>query len=213
MKIFVATPFHGYSATAAWIRAIDELKMACAGVHDLYVKPLFGISDLIWARNMHTHLFLKTEYDRIITFDGDQYAPPQNFLALVASPHHLSACPVPKKRDDLAPAEAFNFVCEQGAPVIRDGFMRVDLVGAGMMCVTRDLVLRMCYEQRYYMFMREPIPDLYARAYTEESMIHPEQLSEDYTFCRRALPEKPWIYVDAKVQHMGDKMWTGDLHV
>src|SRR5229473_3018245 len=121
MRLYFSTPFTGHQIHAGWYATQSGLIEFCRrNGWSVLIDPMFGISDLIRARNVAVHKCLKSGADVLVTFDGDQYADPETIAALCESPHPVAAAPVPKKRKDIPEHERWNFVVEHGEQV-RDG--------------------------------------------------------------------------------------------
>lgn len=214
MNIYFHTPIHGYQVSAGWYLTQSALIEFCRRKHwSVLIKPDFGISDLIRARNVAVHQALKADADVLLTFDADQSTDTETLAALIESPHGVSAAPVPKKRHGIPEAERWNFVCEPGEQVREGDFLRVAAAGAGCMAVKRATLVEMAERNRRFMVEQEPVPELYARDFTNASLLFPEQLSEDYSFCVRARDAgfATWLYVPGRVKHYGECAYEGVL--
>lgn len=229
MKIFISTPVHGWEVSGGYMATMDGLQRLCRhrGI-SLLCQPRFGRSDLIQARNMDLHRFLKSGADRLITFDADQVADPADFLRLAEGPYPLCAAPVPKKTRDwptiVANARAghddpelcsgvFNFKCEQGPPMVDGDWMRILAAGAGMMCADRKVVIDMATDHSFYMCEGTPLPRLYARDLVDPDALFPTEMSEDYTFCMKAAESgyRTWLCWPIMVGHYGMSLYRGRL--
>lgn len=231
--IFISTPVHGWDVTGAYWATMEAFKEFCkARAVRITCLPKFGMSDLILARNVAVHDFLKTDADVLLTFDSDQAAKPQDLWAICESAFVdkcVTACPVPKKHrewpeivrlareghdDPDKAAAAFNFYVLPGKPIVTGPWMRVATVGAGAMAIGREQILKMCYQNPIFMVLGEPVPELYARDFVDEvDGIWPIQFSEDFSFCARAQKAgiQVWLYWPAEVQHIGTSVYRGKL--
>lgn len=214
--LYIATPVHGWEITGMYWATMEGLKMECASRGwQLTIKPWFGVSDLIRRRNVDVHRMLCTDATHLITFDADQSTTSETFVKLVESPYGICAAPVHKKHDNPT-KEAWNFHCvDPDQMVIEGDYLQVDTVGSGCMCVTRDTLLKMAAVYPYFMIEGQPVPQLYAKDLIDPEGLFPYELSEDYTFCQRAkkIGIPPWVWVPGRVQHLGSKVYEGQLHV
>lgn len=211
MRLYLSTPTVGWQVSAGWYYTQAALTEFCRREGwTIQIVPQWGVSDLIRARNVAVHQFLKSGMDILVTFDSDQHAEPDVFRALAESPHPIAAAPVPKRTELAKGAQKWNFMCETGEQVREGDFLRVAAVGAGCMAIKREVLFTMAERNRCFMAGSEPVPELYARDFTNVSRLFPEQISEDYSFClrARACGFAPWLYVPGKVIHYGEKGFT-----
>jgi hypothetical protein len=222
MNIFISTPCSGWEITGAYWTTIEAFKIAAREQGwSTHVRPIFGVSDLIKARNLAVHHMLSTDADVLLTFDSDQWADPKTLVTICKAPMPICAAPVPKKAENIPIVNAWNFLTEPDKqPEIVNEFVKVACVGAGCMAVKRNVLEVMATKNRFFMHEDgEPIPDLYGRDYEDgsEDSLFPVQFSEDYSFCLRARKAgfPVWIYVGGDVKHQGTKLFCGPgrLHV
>jgi hypothetical protein len=215
-KIYISTPVSDWSVTNIYWVTMESLTRACAAKGwVLMQRPWFGVSDLIRRRNLDVHRALSAGATHLITFDVDQGTDPITFIKMVESGRELTAAPVPKKHDN-PDREAWNFIINENPPCIEGEWMRVQMVGSGCMCITREALIKMCYDNPYFFVEGQPIPELYAKDFSTENTneLFPYQMSEDYTFCKRAarVGIRPWIWFPGQVQHLGEKVYSRRLH-
>lgn len=210
MRIFVSTPIHGWSATSGWIAAMDAFRQLCKKKgHECKVRAHFGVSNLILVRNLHVHEAFLYKADRLLTFDSDQYAPPETLMEVCESEYDVCAAPVPKKCEPLQ----WNFRPMPGEPKIEGDFMQVAVVGSGAMAISRKCLLDAAYCSIWCYHEGCIYPRLYSQDVVNPNSCWPVELSEDYSFCRKlqAIGYPIWIYWKGQVAHMGVKSYTGQL--
>lgn len=214
MIITVSTPCADYHVHHAWVATMAHFSTWCRdNGHTLNQSLRGGCSNLILARNCAAHEALKKGSDLFITYDADQFTTdlPKLVEGIESDPQSIQALPIRKKRRDKLD---WNFRTLPGEPEVVGEWARVAAVGAGAMAIHTQMLLDMVEHAKFFVFDGEPVADLYGELYDESNFL-PGKLSEDYSFCVRALKKdiETWIYVPARVKHYGDASFEGVMTV
>lgn len=233
-KIFIATPAYGEVFYSVYVRSLFRLQHALAerGWHPQLATVSF--SDIVESRNaLLTHWFDRTDASHLLFIDADMGYEPDLITAMVELDEPVVGVIAPQRKIDLdklaelsaegepaqrAIAGAHEFVVKGAGFGMRNGFVRVEGCGAGILLIRRD-----CIEE-----MLRKIPELSDRSAPHTSplakglnrliqafdpiRLDHARLSEDFAFCyrwRRRCGGEIWASADREIVHIGLHKFRG----
>jgi len=236
-RLFFAVPCYR-QVDVFWMTCVMQMHGALsrAGV-PMHLGLKVGDSLVVRARNRLVADFLKTECTHLLFIDTDQTFGPTLALELLETGHDLVGCAVPKKAVNwgrvaqmaregcsaedvhaLSSDVVLNHSHTAGSIDTVSECLPVDAIGTGVMLVARGVFERMRAAMGEGIRVISDFPDDAGAEYHKyfDDIICPDtrrDLSEDYTFCRRArkVGIQPYLYWKAVIGHVGSYEYRGNI--
>jgi hypothetical protein len=218
MKPFFATPAFGNRVTGQYHMSMVKLYLALqkAGIEWVtpYQRGTMGDAHIERVRNDMFGLFMATDCTHFFQIDADiGFDDPQDVMNQLACGLDFTVGPYLKKKD---PPE-WTFIPIKGAELRvfdnRVRFIEVQAGATGFMCITRACAERIVKGKMKYKGGSPEFPidcwDVFQR------MVLGFMIGEDVALClrERERGERVWLNVDAKLVHVGDKEYKGELRI
>jgi len=230
-KLFIATPAYGEVFYSSYVQSLMRLlpELARRRWDSLYVTTSF--SDIAESRNaLLTRWFDETDASHLLFIDADMGFEPSLVMDMLELNEPLVGVVAPKRKVDLdrlaqsAPesgnaasvrqsiAQAHEFVIKGAGRGSRNGFIRVEGCGAGILLIRRDCIEKMLQQMPeisddtagYTSPLGQGMHRM-IRAF-EPLRLEQARLSEDFAFCyrwRRRCGGEVWASVDHEITHIG----------
>jgi len=226
-SLFIATPAYGEVCYSVYVQSLFGLQ------HELALRrwPSFlatlSFSDIVESRSvLLTHWFDRTDASHLLFVDADMGFEPKLVVDMLGLDEPLVGVIVPKRKLDLerlvsslaagepgerALAKAHEFAVMGPGVGARNGFIRVEGCGAGILLVRRDCIATMLQKHPELSDesagLTSPIAQGLDRVIRVFDPIRLEaaRLSEDYAFCYRwrRCGGDIWAAADREIVHVG----------
>ncbi len=221
MKIFFALAALGGQFQAPFVTSLFQLLPVLERNKIGTAMSTISFPDIEVARNylVTTFFDLKPDCTHMLIIDADMGFSPQLIGDMISLDVDVAGVAYPRK--GIAKGGGLSFIHgELDRSEERNGFVRTDACGTGVMLIKRETIARMVEtlpeivdETR---FRASPFADRFERFLTPFTKIRLEdrELSTDYSFCRRWVEGcggEVWINTKHKVAHTGPFDFTGAL--
>lgn len=172
-------------------------------------------------RNLLTHEFMKSDYDRIFFWDDDVACPPGALGRLLSYDRDILVAPYPKKvAPGLPPQKTWPYVLTDGIPDAV-GLLECDMVATGFLLIKRRVVEKLYEMFADRVFWHEPfdteVIDIFPTGLIPDFPLNAKGKAmwwgEDYAFsvfAKRA-GFKIWLDPAIPLIHAGRNVWRGDF--
>lgn len=209
--------------------------------HDFALSTTVGESLIPRGRNTLVHNFLKTQCTHLFFIDADIQFNPRDVLGMLEAGKPLVGGAYPKKtinQDQVraaalrGEADIMRFAADFVVNIDRDMGIEPDVdgnvevkpdkgcvpvleVGTGFLLIERQVFIDMAraYPETMHQSDAKDTYGEVVHAWFDCQIVDGRYLSEDYLFCRRwrAMGGKTWLYLPAKLEHVGQWVFSGDL--
>lgn len=226
-SIFIATPAYGEVFYSVYVQSLFGLQHELARRRWPSGFATLSFSDIVESRSvLLTHWFDRTNASHLLFVDADMGFEPKLVINMVELNEPLVGVIAPKRRLDLnkliaslgagepplrALAKAHDYAVMGPGVGAREGFIRVEGCGAGILLVRRDCIATML--QSYPDLSDETAPSTSPIAQGLDRVIRvfdpirleTARLSEDYAFCYRwrRCGGDIWAAADREIVHVG----------
>lgn len=233
MQILIATPTAGHVVTTAYAHSLVAATQAIHSLDGTYQHLIFNGADVALARNFMAHEFLKDPYlTHLLFLDSDILVEEPVLRRLLNAGKPIVGAIYPERvmdwsayrdllksdvEDGTARAAALNFNARpiDGGYVVSNGWCKVGGIGAGCLLIKRE-VFGVLIRTGAAKPMRSRklathlegvgvhdgrLHDFFGNVPAEDG----DYLSEDYSFCHRAIAAgfEIWGLADVAVSHVG----------
>lgn len=190
----ICTPCYTERPTAIYVTSIVRL----SPVPDLFMPSQCSLAA---ARARSVMRFMDGEWSHLFFIDDDIGFAPQTFRRVLTAGFDVTAAAAPFRSDDQP---GFT-VDRKDISAVHDGFAEVMRIGAGFMCIKREVIDTMC---KHY-----STPELFALSLPDSGNLPQSMVEEDHSFCQRwqAIGGKVHIDVTAELAHQGTKVFRRDF--
>jgi len=195
MRVLVATPCYDLKVKQIYKESLEATKEHAKGHGvDVSLIVLGNCPFIDVARDNLAQSCLDGDYTHLFYIDSDLGWEPESFAGIVTSPHPVSAGVYPQRRDE----ERFVFR-SMGDPV--DGWIPCDRMGAGFLCIKRDMLETLAEEADKYIYRDREIPNLF-EIHKKGSFV-----GEDISFCKNYTKRHGpiWVWPNIDFNHDGRK--------
>jgi hypothetical protein len=158
-SVFIATPMYGGMCHGSYAKSVfNTMKLLFDNGHEVQYRDMYNNSIITEARNLFTHLFMKSDCDYLFFIDADQSFKAEDVMQMLKEDKDVIGGVVPKKRINWAsvvdavkndvPVELlhkftgeFNIapLTNQEPPKDFSTSFEVSHVGTGMMLIKRSV--------------------------------------------------------------------------
>lgn len=241
MKVMFATPCYVSAVSMNYVTSLFSLTYECARLGMDCMLHMHSESLITRGRNTMVMKFLEEDsYTHLFWIDSDIVFTPAAAFRLLLADRDVAAGIYPMKTDAWPPGGLpagmtrrdyevrftdypFNPIGHGSTPigphVDADGFVEVAEAPTGFMVIKRPVFGRMMAHYPELNYVPDGPPN-HPKAHLHwlffDCMLDPDSrryLSEDYAFCRRWRDMGGRIFadMDSKLQHMGQRLFNGDL--
>lgn len=189
----ICTPCYTERPTAIYVTSLVRL----SPVPDLFMPSQCCLAA---ARMRSVDRFLEGEWTHLFFIDDDMGFSGPTFTRMLTSGLDVVAAAAPFRSDDITYQGGFTVDKADVGPIDDDGFATVTLIGAGFMCIKREVLEKM--RDRYGL----------ARMFAL-SMLAGDLIEEDHAFCQRWQGIGGTVHIDtrAELAHQGTKVFRKDF--
>lgn len=235
MRILIATPTAGGITTTAYTQSVVAATVAIHEMGGTYRHLSIDGADIVIARNILAHSFLKDDScDYVLFIDSDMAIDLAVIRRLLKAEKPLiggayserrldlqvyAAAMVEEDNDARARALASNYTVQMkpGEKKISGGICPVDALGFGCVLIHRDVFQALIDREIVEPFVSSKLKDLGLEGpvydfFKEIQLEDGDWLSEDYSFCRRVRELgdiQILAYVGAGIGHVGPFTYSG----
>lgn len=203
--VIIGTPSHDWNLHAMYVDCLINTKQL--GVQrGIAVQQIFLCGDALVqrARNDLFKMAYDAKADYLVFIDSDIFWNPEDIFKLIDSGKDVIAAPCRKKNDEIA----FNVSTKQTK--FDDDIIEVDGVGTGLMCISRNAIIKLYESSESYQEGGKPVA---SKMVFDIGIVNGELFSEDIMFCKKWRDLGGKIYVDSTMTtgHVGQKQYIGNL--
>ncbi|QOZ52236.1 hypothetical protein XH90_13285 [Bradyrhizobium sp. CCBAU 53338] len=231
-QLFIAVPAYGESFYTPCVQTLFKLGIELERRHIRSILAAVSYADVAEGRNaLLTHWFDKTDASHLLFVDADMGFEPQLIFDMLEFDKPIVGAIYPKRQIDLdrfakavnagqsmdkASAASHDFVVQKPSRSSgRNGFVRVDGCGTGIMLVQRSCIEAMIAKLPAIVDKRAGLnlgkkSSRIIRAF-EFLTVDGLRLSEDYSFCHRWREDcggEIWANVSHAITHVGLRHFT-----
>lgn len=171
-SIFIATPMYGGMCHGSYAKSLfNTMKLLLDSGYEVQYRDMYNNSLVTEARDLFTHMFIKSGYDYMFFIDADQSFKPEDVLRMIEEDKDVIGGVVPKKRIDWnkvseavkhgVPANMLNkfsgefnisLLSNQPNPEDFTKSFEVSHVGTGMMIIKKEVFEKMKKSVRSYIY-------------------------------------------------------------
>lgn len=202
MKVFIATPAYKGEVTASYAQSLLLAAQDCAKRDiELVPKIVKNGAFIEIARSKLVKMFLETDCTHLFFIDADIGFESQALAGLVQAESPFTAGVYPKREGDEYNAQLWE------PHQMKGGWIACKRVGAGFICLQREIVESLSELAPVREFQGERMPMVFDTRYDDNVFV-----GEDYDFCDyyvKLTGEPIWVYPDINFDHDGK---LGNLH-
>lgn len=237
-SIFIATPMYGGMCHGAYAKSLfNTMKYLLDNGYEVEYRDMYNNSLVTEARDLFTHMFLKSKADYLFFIDADQSFKPEDVLKMIKEDKDIIGGVVPKKRinwNSVAGAAAhgvsaeilhkfsgdFNLSLLPGSDQPKDftKSFEVSHIGTGMMIIKRSTFEKLKDSVRKYIYSGSGVlgvnPGETVYEFWNTDIANEIWMGEDVNFCHmwRKLGGKVYAAPYAKTTHIGSYEFSGTLN-
>lgn len=238
-SIFIATPMYGGMCHGSYAKSLFQtMKFLLDKGYEVQFRDMYNNSIITEARNLFTHMFLKSNATHLFFIDADQSFKPEDVLRMIEEDKDIIGGVVPKKQinwDSVSnavrhgvPADSLKYTSgnfnlalldNQNQPHDFTKSFEVSHIGTGMMIVKRSVFETMKDHVPEYIYAGDGVQGIGAgellHQYWECGIDDKKWMGEDVNFCHiwRKLGGKIYAAPYAKTTHIGSYEFSGTLNI
>lgn len=237
-NVFIATPMYGGQCFGAYSKSVwQTMKYLMDAGYGIEYRDMYNSSLITHARNVLTHLFLKSKCDYMLFVDGDQTFRPKDIEKMIKEDKDIIIGAYPKKfinweaiseviKAGCPPEQASRFSMFPNFSILPDTKVPEDLTksfkiaggGTGLMLIKREVFEKMLKTdlkkfkvlgiEAQGLEQNERITEFWKTDIVDEDYI-----MEDYNFCLmwRNLGGEIYLAPYAKSTHYGTYEFNGTM--